>query len=427
MVRSACSFLVAVFVLCHCVTGVLRFPDAGYDMRWPIQLEHCDKDYPDGKVSSQPAGEYLACLQQLREHVRDDLDCTAITSNNSLYLLPAEISYIYTACDHFRLAFECVYALGSDNNGSLEERDQTFRQDWGDFVKLQMELFQEERVSDADRFIFANSSESIVQHHTELVVKDISAMYDGPDWRSALRVALAIAARLQFLIENLSMSLLVNFLLSNLERNSIVDGKDYVQEMYGDVRDRYVFHDHLGPKRWDVLCYLLDRLISESGSSSGAGLRMAEIGVDTANVSMRLLQRYSASALSLHVGVDPYRNKPGSTVGDVAHEATRSRLRTFGRRSKLLRMMSEDAAASLHDSEPFDIIFLDARHDHDSVLADIRAWWPLVRRPGGILCGHDFQWQYPGLPMAVTAGLREVPIQDGIMHLASDGMWWFDM
>jgi|SRR6185437_9405628 len=49
----------------------------------------------------------------------------------------------------------------------------------------------------------------------------------------------------------------------------------------------------------------------------------------------------------------------------------------------------------------FDLIFVDGSHDRTSVMDDVSAYIPYVRR-GGILAGHDF-----GLP-GVNAGLRAV-------------------
>lgn len=50
---------------------------------------------------------------------------------------------------------------------------------------------------------------------------------------------------------------------------------------------------------------------------------------------------------------------------------------------------------------PIDVAFIDAGHDFENALQDIRAWWPLVR-DGGYLCGHDYQHKFPGVMRAVA-------------------------
>jgi SAM-dependent methyltransferase len=55
------------------------------------------------------------------------------------------------------------------------------------------------------------------------------------------------------------------------------------------------------------------------------------------------------------------------------------------------RMTSLEAAHMFRDI-PFDLVFIDSAHDYDNVKADILAWRPLVRK-GGILSGHDRQWE----------------------------------
>lgn len=45
------------------------------------------------------------------------------------------------------------------------------------------------------------------------------------------------------------------------------------------------------------------------------------------------------------------------------------------------------------------MVFIDAEHTHDAVVADIKAYLPKVM-PGGMLCGHDY-FSFPGVRSAV--------------------------
>lgn len=65
-----------------------------------------------------------------------------------------------------------------------------------------------------------------------------------------------------------------------------------------------------------------------------------------------------------------------------------------------IRNLSVEAAEMFSDGS-VDLVYLDAGHDEDSVLADLKAWKPKVR-PGGFLAGHDFgNKRCPGVELAV--------------------------
>jgi predicted O-methyltransferase YrrM len=57
-------------------------------------------------------------------------------------------------------------------------------------------------------------------------------------------------------------------------------------------------------------------------------------------------------------------------------------------RSELIRDMSCNAVNQFDDNS-VDVVYIDADHKYEPVLADIRAWYAKVK-PGGILCGDDY-------------------------------------
>jgi hypothetical protein len=123
--------------------------------------------------------------------------------------------------------------------------------------------------------------------------------------------------------------------------------------------------------------------------------RGAEIGVKLGKYSDELLSNWRGEEL---VSIDPWlsadpeeyvdRSNVSQDEFDRYYEETRERLSRHGSRSTIWRLTSVEAAERVPDHS-FDFVYIDARHDYDSVKEDLEAWCAKVR-PGGILAGHDY-------------------------------------
>lgn len=69
---------------------------------------------------------------------------------------------------------------------------------------------------------------------------------------------------------------------------------------------------------------------------------------------------------------------------------------------RILQKDSVNAAAEFQDKS-VDFAFIDANHSYEHVVADINAWLPKIRTPGGILAGHDY-----GEPCGVKQAVDEL-------------------
>lgn len=146
---------------------------------------------------------------------------------------------------------------------------------------------------------------------------------------------------------------------------------------------------------WDV-AFLAHRAdlptVLAARGYTGSGV---EVGVQRGRYSATILGRSRLSTLIL---VDPWREDDRAGYRDVANVAqaeqeaalveARHTLAPFGERAAFWRMSSVEAAARVPDAS-LDFVYLDARHDYDSVIEDLGAWFPKLR-PGGIIAGHDY-------------------------------------
>eukprot|EP00933_Yihiella_yeosuensis_P002033 TRINITY_DN10334_c0_g1_i2.p1 TRINITY_DN10334_c0_g1~~TRINITY_DN10334_c0_g1_i2.p1 ORF type:complete len:546 (-),score=77.15 TRINITY_DN10334_c0_g1_i2:1005-2591(-) len=143
------------------------------------------------------------------------------------------------------------------------------------------------------------------------------------------------------------------------------------------------------------------------------GIRVVEVGVHHGNFAMEFLT--SAEQMTMPVKsytlIDTWAPPPigvaggqlfgegswdeASTQGSALAAATLRLARRWPRAVRFLQTDSHTAARWLRgDDEKFDLIYIDAQHDYDSVWEDLVAWWPLLK-VGGLFAGDDYTLDNP--------------------------------
>ncbi len=79
-----------------------------------------------------------------------------------------------------------------------------------------------------------------------------------------------------------------------------------------------------------------------------------------------------------------------------------------------LKGMSWDMSNNFEDGT-VDFVFIDADHEYDSVVKDIKSWLPKMKK-GGIISGHDYD-----NPCGVKEAVNDL-IED--FKISSDGVWF---
>ena len=138
--------------------------------------------------------------------------------------------------------------------------------------------------------------------------------------------------------------------------------------------------------RWQI-----GQLLENEGKLNGA-----ELGVQLGVFSQQMLSNWPSCKSYMLVDVwdlseNVNYNDPANVGKDkqgVIYNQMLENLSPYQSQLVINRNFSHNASLSVPPNS-LDFVYVDARHDYESVLEDMRDWWTKLR-PGGILAGHDY-------------------------------------
>lgn len=161
----------------------------------------------------------------------------------------------------------------------------------------------------------------------------------------------------------------------------------------------------------------------------------AEVGVSKGETSRELLVAFPKLVLwmidawATYDEENPYRKSGDGHARMTQEQQDRNRelaLRhtSFAEsRRHIMRMPSLSAAEQICDGT-LDFAYIDADHTYPAVIADCRAYWPLVRCTG-VLCGHDLDHPRDKRGLwGVRKAVEEFAAEVDLPMRTNGDLWW---
>ena len=174
-------------------------------------------------------------------------------------------------------------------------------------------------------------------------------------------------------------------------------------------------------KRVEVFAQLLEKQFP-TGKLTGI-----EIGVYKADFSYYMLERMPRLTMIM---VDPFQHykefkrEYSQAWWDALYGRVVLKMDKFGKRCKMLRMTSEEAAKKLKGEAH--LVFIDAMHDEQNVALDLTLWTPRILKKG-IVGGHDYSMAKDagggGVIRAVDAFVQKKKLE--LVTPDVDTVWYF--
>lgn len=154
-----------------------------------------------------------------------------------------------------------------------------------------------------------------------------------------------------------------------------------------------------------------------------------EIGVGKAEQSLEIVQLLNMNLLYLVDPYVPYIDEPNEKPSNFSSFRAEAQKRMMPYpQVRWIFKMSDEACNDVPDNS-LDFVYIDGNHSYDFVKADIEKWYPKLKI-GGIMGGHDYTKQLPGVITAVDE-LKESTGMDIRIEATSplygqpNNEWWF--